>query len=206
MKFEERHIVVISHCCEFNNVQFVREDMRKKTQSELRIERLCRMSRFSPCIVRWKSKKILDAYREAQDLKKYSMKDEQIIIRRMKTKIQEKYNKSYIQRINQKTSSLDYMLLDILGTEWAEGIIDKVFEKMRDFDEEADDYAYILTEYYLSEEKREDIDIQIDMEVTHSKYYRLKNRAILLFGIMLWLTILEECVYNTNAGEAVAFG
>lgn len=67
-------------------------------------------------------------------------------------------------------------------------------------------YTYILTEYYLSGEKREDVDIQIEMDLTHSKYYRLKNQAILLFGIMLWHTVLEECVYNTAPGEVVAFG
>ena len=180
--------------------------MKKKTQSELRIERLCRLSRFSPWIVRWKAKRILDTCREAKGLKKYSRGDEPKIISRFKGRIREKYSKSYIQKINQKTGSLDYMIIDIICTEWSEKIIDKVFAKMREFDEEADDYTYILTEYYLSGEKREDVDIQIEMDLTHSKYYRLKNQAILLFGIMLWHTILEECVYNTASGEAVAFG
>ena len=175
--------------------------MKSKTQSELRIERLCMINRFSTQIVKWKSKKILDAYREAKKVKEYSRKDEGSVISCLKAKVREKYDKSYVMKVNHKTGSLDYMLLDVIGTKWAENIIDKVFAKMCEFDEDSDDYCYILTEYYLSENKREDIDIQDEMEVSYSKYYRLKKNAILLFGILLWLTVLDECIDNSDTKD-----
>lgn len=166
----------------------------RKTLSEERIERLCRLNRFSTYIVMGKSKKILDKYREAQFVKQYASLEEEKIIRRLKVAVRDKYEKTYIKKENEKTGSIDYMLLEILGTEWADRMISKVFEKMKEFDPNSDLYSEIIRDYYFKEDKMDDVDIQVELNLGRTFYYRMKKAAITLFGILLWNIAVEECI------------
>lgn len=93
--------------------------------------------------------------------------------------------------------SIDYMLLEILGTEWADKIISKVFEKMKGFDANGETYSDIIRDYYFIEDKMDDVDIQVELNIGRTFYYRMKKAAITLFGILLWNIVVEECIRKT---------
>lgn len=166
----------------------------RRTLSEERIERLCRLNRFSTYIVMRKSKKILDMYREAKAAKKYASIEEEQIINRLKVAAKEKYEKTYILKQNEKTGSIDYLLMEVLGTEWTDKIVEKVFAKMEEFDPNCDTYSEIIRSYYIKEEKIDDVDIQVSLDMGRAYYYRMKKAATTLFGILLWNIVVEECI------------
>lgn len=169
----------------------------RRTISEERIERICRLNRFSTYVVMGKSKKILDKYREAQLVKGYASVEETLVINRLKEAVRKKYEMTYIKKENEKTGSIDYMLLEILGTEWADKIISKVFEKMKEFDANGETYSDIIRDYYFIEDKMDDVDIQVELNIGRTFYYRMKKAAITLFGILLWNIVVEECIRKT---------
>lgn len=108
-----------------------------------------------------------------------------------------KQNKIILRKENEKTGSIDYMLLEILGTEWAGKIISKVFEKMKEFDANGETYSDIIRDYYFIEDKMDDVDIQVELNIGRTFYYRMKKAAITLFGILLWNIVVEECIRKT---------
>lgn len=170
----------------------------RKTLSEERIERLCRLNRFSTYVVMKKSKKILDMYREAKVAKEYATVEEEQVINRLMIAAKEKYEKTYILKENEKTGSIDYMLIEVLGTEWADKMIEKVFAKMAEFEANSDTYSEIIRDYYFKEDKMDDVDIQVELNLGRTFYYRMKRAAITLFGILLWNIVVEECISETN--------
>ena len=165
-----------------------------KMQMEARINRLCRMGRFSPYIVWRKSKNILEQYRNTETTKRFSIEDEQAFIEKLVTDIREKYIKSYLQKCNEKTGSLQEAIPEIFCTKWADEIIDEVLLAMESFAEGTDVYNNIIMEYYLGDKRRDDVDIQVEMDLQRTKYYELKKQAIILFGILLWNTVIDKCI------------
>ena len=165
----------------------------RKTLAEERIERICRLNRFSTYVVLKKSKKLLDKYREAQQIKGYASMEEENVINRLKVAVRVKYEKTYIKKENEKTGSIDYMMMEVLGTEWTDKMIEKVFYKMDSFDHN-NIYSEIIRDYYIREDKIDDVDIQVELDLSRAFYYRMKKSAIILFGIILWNTVIEECI------------
>ena len=168
--------------------------MNKQFQSELRIENLCRANGFSAYIVMKKTKRILDQFRDAHGIKNCLKDEEELVIKRLVLAVREKYRQSYIKRHNHKTGSLDYLLLDVIGTEWADEVVAEVFSKMADFDRNTEDYTNIIVKYYFAKEPLDDVSIQVEMDLPRSTYYRMKRQAIILFGILLWTTVIDMCV------------
>lgn len=119
------------------------------------------------------------------------------MINRLKEAVRKKYEMTYIKKENEKTGSIDYMLLEILGTEWADKIISEVFEKMKGFDSNGETYSDIIRDYYFIEDKMDDVDIQVELNIGRTFYYRMKKAAITLFGILLWNIVVEECIRKT---------
>ena len=48
--------------------------------------------------------------------------------------------------------------------------------------------------YYFKEDKLDDVDIQVELELSRVYYYRMKKAAITLFGVLLWNIVVEECI------------
>lgn len=165
-----------------------------KVNFEKRIERFCRQNRFSAYIVMLKSKKLLEQYRNAPCTSGYNVQNEKEIVRRFKQLANQKYRQTYVAKCGEKTGSIDYMLLEIMGTKWAMEIVDKVFNVMKTFDDNGSDYVFIIEKYYMAENPFDDVDVQVELEITRSYYYRMKKAAITLFGILLWNTMIDECI------------
>lgn len=168
--------------------------VNRKTVVEERIERICRLNRFSVYIVMRKAKRILEQYRDSQFGSNYNINEEEIVVRRFKNAVRKKYEQTYVFKQGEKTGSIDYMLMEIMRTEWAHQILETVFEKMRNFDKCGDDLVTIIDSYYINDKPMEDVDIQVELDMTRSYYYRMKKAVTALFGIMLWNTVVEECV------------
>lgn len=165
-----------------------------KVNFEKRIERLCRHNRFSAYIVMMKSKKLLEQNRNASFVPLCNEKDEPEIVRRFKYLANQKHKQTYVAKCGEKTGSIDYMLMEIMKTRWTLGIVGRVLNIMKTFDEKGEDYVNIIENYYLSEDPLEDVDIQVELDITRSYYYRMKKAAITLFGILLWNTMLDEVI------------
>ncbi len=73
-------------------------------------------------------------------------------------------------------------------------MIEKVFDKMAEFEPNSDLYSDIIQDYYFNEDKMDDVDIQVELNLGRTYYYRMKRAAITLFGILLWNIVEEECV------------
>lgn len=165
-----------------------------KVNFEKRIERFCRQNRFSAYIVMLKSKKLLEQYRNAPCTFGYNAQEEKEIVRRFKLLANQKYRQTYVAKCGEKTGSIDYMLLEIMGTKWAMEIVAKVFNVMKTFDDNGPDYVFIIDKYYMAENPSDDVDVQVELEITRSYYYRMKKAAITLFGILLWNTMIDEVI------------
>ena len=48
--------------------------------------------------------------------------------------------------------------------------------------------------YYLDAKVMDDDYIMDKLNLSRATYYRRKKEAIIIFGIMLWNTMIEECV------------
>lgn len=170
--------------------------VNRKTTVEERIERICRLNRFSTYIVLRKAKNILEQYRGSEfDSGNYPV-NEELIVHRFKKAVREKYYQTYVHKQGEKTGSVDYMLMEISGTKWAQEIIETVFERMRDFDKCGNELVTIIDRYYSRTDPTDDVDIQVELDMTRSYYYRMKKAATALFGILLWNTMVEECVFE----------
>ena len=55
----------------------------------------------------------------------------------------------------------------------------------------------IIRDYYFIEDKMDDADIQVELNIGRTFYYRMKKAAITLFGILLWNIVVEECIKKT---------
>lgn len=73
-------------------------------------------------------------------------------------------------------------------------IVARVFNVMKTFDDNGSDYVFIIEKYYMAENPFDDVDVQVELEITRSYYYRMKKAAITLFGILLWNTMVDECI------------
>lgn len=168
--------------------------VNRKTVVEERIERICRLNRFSVFIVMRKAKRILEQYRDSQVNSGNIISNEELVIHRFKKAVRKKYEQTYVYKQGEKTGSIDYMLMEIMGTEWAGQIMENVFEKMRDFDKCGADLVTIVDNYYTSDSPMDDVDIQVELDMTRSYYYRMKKAATALFGILLWNTVIDKCI------------
>lgn len=70
-------------------------------------------------------------YREAKVAKEYAALEEEQVINRLMIVAKEKYEKTYILKENEKTGSIDYRLIEVLGTEWADKMIEKCLLRWR---------------------------------------------------------------------------
>ena len=92
-----------------------------------RITRLCEQSRLNPKLVQWKTEKLLEPYRDAKQIVRRNTISEERIVNRALCLIREKYHKYQIG-LGHKTKSIDFIIMEVLGTEWAEKIIEKAKE------------------------------------------------------------------------------
>lgn len=158
--------------------------------SVARITRLCEQSRLNPKLVQWKTEKLLEPYRDAKQIVRRNVISEERIVNRALCLIREKYHK-YQMGLGHKTKSIDFIIMEVLGTEWADRIIDKVIEQMIEINI-CPEYVEILDRTYLSLDKKSSEIIMDELNLSKSSYYRKKEQAVTLFGILLWTTMLEE--------------
>lgn len=164
---------------------------RRKSQAEKRIECMCAQLRFSPTVVEWKAKKILTQYRDSQHLRNCA-RDDESVLDKAAVLIREKYNKCYKDRKCHETGSLDYMVAEILATSSTDKIIDVVFERMGEFQFNAEEYKRMIYLCYFEPLKPVDEEIMDELSLGRSSFYRKKKEATILFGIILWTVMLEE--------------
>lgn len=164
----------------------------RKTNVDERIEALCEHSRFSPTVVYWKSERILSRYRDIRNLPTIVTKDAGEIRNKTIALIREKFHKSYVEKEGSKTGSLDYILCDILNLEYADEVIDAVFNRMQQMKFRVEEYRDIIEKNFLRPLELPDSEILIEIGMSKTTYYRKKKEAVTLFGILLWNIMLER--------------
>ena len=171
---------------------------KKKTKVEERIEALCANHRFSTTVVYWKAVKILSRYRDIRNLPIPVTKNSEEITEKTTGLIREKFIRTYIKKEWAKTGSLDYILCDMLSIEYADDIINAVFDRMSRLKFHVDEYRPIIFHNFLSPTELADEDILLEVGLSRSSYYRKKKEAITLFGILVWTEMLERCELAVN--------
>lgn len=166
----------------------------RKINASTRINRICAQNRFSTGIVMEKSKKILDQYRDGKYMAQYSLTSEEEKLERVRRLIREKHEQTYVKKEGHKTGSLDYLVMEIIGTSWADTLIEKTYSLVKELGLYQEDYMKILDMYYLDKKVRDDDYIMDSLGMARSTYYRRKKEAITVFGIALWLTMTGECI------------
>ena len=166
---------------------------QRRTRSTIRIEGLCDISHFAPGAVHRKSKKILSRYRDIRNMAAVTMRSEEEIKQMTMGLIREKFEKLYITKDETIVESLDYILSDILSLEYADDVIEEVFERMKNLNFAVEEYRPLIEYNYLYPKELLDEDIMIEIGMSKTSYYRKKKEAIILFGIILWNTMLERC-------------
>ena len=155
---------------------------------ETRIENICRMSGFTTQAVIKKTKKILDAYR---DMKSDNGLIKEDVVNRLREAALLK-RKNYKDRKGHSGGSLDYLLKDIICTDWSKTAIGYALVRMEWCDFDTEDYRYIIKEAFLADRVKKDNIIMHELNLARQTYYRRKREGILLFGILLWHVILEK--------------
>ena len=112
--------------------------------------------------------------------------------------IRDKYIKTYIKKEWLKTGSLDYILCDMLSIEYADDVIEAVFDRMNRLGFYVEEYRPIIYYNFLLPTEMADEDILLEINLSRSSYYRKKKEAITLFGILLWTEMLERCELAAN--------
>ena len=166
---------------------------KRKTKVEVRIETLCSSHRFSTTVVYWKAMKILSRYRDIRNLPVLITKNSKEITEKTIGIIRDKFTKTYIDKEWATTGSLDYILSDMLSIEYADDVIESVFDRMNRLRFYVDEYRPIIYYNYLLPMEMADEDILLEIGFSRSSYYRKKKEAITLFGILLWTEMLERC-------------
>ena len=171
---------------------------KRKSKVEARIEALCANHRFSTTVVYWKAVKILSRYRDIRNLPIPVTKNSAEITEKTVGLIREKFIRTYIKKEWAKTGSLDYILCDMLSIEYADDVIEAVFNRMNRLGFYVDEYRPIIYYNFLSPTELADEDILLEIGLSRSSYYRKKKEAITLFGILLWTEMLERCELAVN--------
>ena len=181
--------------------RFYRKDKKmgtRKTKVEARIEALCEHHGFSTAVVYWKAIKILGRYRDIRNMPVIVTKDSEQITEKTKQLIREKFFRSYVRKECAKTGSLDYILSDMLSIEYADEVIEAVFERMKKMGFPEDEYHPIIYFNYFHPTEMADDDIMLEIGLSRSSYYRKKKEGTILFGILLWAEMLERCELAVN--------
>ena len=165
---------------------------KRRTRSTIRIEMLCEQNHFSPTVVYWKSKKILGRYRDIRNLPAINLRTEEEITDKTIKLIRQKFKKSFVDKKCAYTGSLDYILNDILSLEYADDVIEEVFERMSAMNFEVEEYRPLIEYNFLYPDEISDVEIMEEIGMSKTSYYRKKKDAINLFGIVLWNTMLER--------------
>ena len=107
--------------------------------------------------------------------------------------VREKFHKCYVEKKCERTGSIDHILSDFLSLEFADKVIEMVFDRMRRMRFSVDEYRPIIEYNFIYPEQLPDDQIQYEIGMSRSSYYRKKKDAIVLFGILLWNVMLEYC-------------
>ena len=166
---------------------------QRKTKEEQRIEALCDQRKFSPTVVYWKAYKILGRYRDIRTLPAIITTDVELFREKAICMIRDKFYKCYVEKKCAVTGSIDIILSDFLSLEFADDIIEHVFERMHAMKFTADEYRPIIEYNFIYPEQLPDDQIQCEIGMSRASYYRKKRLAIILFGILLWNEMLEYC-------------
>jgi len=84
-------------------------------------------------------------------------------------------------------------ILSFFQAEWYEDLFSGALNIVSQYKHNSKVYTMILTECFFSERERSDIELQLDMRIERSSYYKRKREAVLLFGVALWgITIPQK--------------
>lgn len=170
---------------------------QKKTKEEQRIEALCDQGHFSTTVVYWKAYKILSRYRDIRHLPAMITRDEDAIREKAMGLIRDKFHTCYVEGKCETTRSIDHILSDFLSLEFADRVIEMVFDRMQRMNFTVEEYRPIIEYNFIYPEQLPDDQIQYEIGMSRSSYYRKKKDAIVLFGILLWNVMLEYCCLAT---------
>ena len=166
---------------------------KRRTRTTIRIERLCELGHYAPKVVYQKARKILSRYRDIRNMAAVNIRSEEEIKEMTIKLIREKFEKCHIIRDATAVGSLDYIISDMLSLEYADDVIEEVFERMKTLNFPVDEYRPLIEYSYLYLRELPDEDIMAEIGMSRTSYYRKKKEAVTLFGIILWNTMLEKC-------------
>lgn len=71
-------------------------------------------------------------------------------------------------------------------------IINTAMYKLRTYPNNGEQYHQILMYTYFSDKKSSETDLLDKLQLSRSTYFRLRKKAISLFGVILWGYVLPE--------------
>lgn len=82
---------------------------------------------------------------------------------------------------------------NLFEVKWVTEIVDAAIMKVREYPDQGELYASILSVYYLSRFKfNVDQDVQMEFGFDRSTFFRKKKEAIKVFGVALWGDSIDE--------------
>jgi len=88
---------------------------------------------------------------------------------------------------------LQMNILSKFQAEWYEDLFKGAYNFVALYKHNSKVYTRILAECYLSEREWTDLELQLDMKIERSSYFKRKKEAVLLFGVALWgITIPQK--------------
>jgi len=94
------------------------------------------------------------------------------------------YLSAFPSSVDEKELQMD--LLNKFQAEWYEDLFKGAFNFVSQYKHNSKVYTRILAECYLSEREWTDLELQLDMIIERSSYFKRKKEAVLLFGVALW--------------------
>lgn len=75
-------------------------------------------------------------------------------------------------------------------------IVNRAMLRLKTYPNKGEQYHKILQNTYFSDKKYEEMELLEILEVSRSTYFRLRKKAISLFGVILWGYVLPELISN----------
>lgn len=157
-----------------------------------RIEKLCSDSGFVPAVVSRKAKRMLCRYRETMNhvqsstLSEEEVRDKTIeLIRSKLSRIRNQKNALIVENLERELNS-------IITKEYIDELIESVFERMDRLNFPMEEYRAIISNKFLNLKELSDEEVIEETGMSRMSFYRRKKEALPLFGICLWIIMMER--------------
>ena len=157
-----------------------------------RIEKLCSDRQLVPAVVSRKAKRMLSRYREMMNHIQSKRLSEEEVREQTLELIRTKLKRVHKQRNAITIEKLEKELNNIITLEYIDDLIEAVFERMDILNFPMTDYRAIITNKFLNLQELSDEEVIEKTGMSRMSFYRRKKEALTLFGICLWIIMMER--------------